>query len=89
VVADGVVVGRIMKVHGAPVRALWMWTLAFGQHHAHTRLCSNARGGDGGIREKLAAGASFRQCRHASGGLGEAIPWTLLPPFIPIGAPFQ
>ena len=57
--------------------------------HADTRLCSNARGGDGGIREKLVAGASFPQCRHASGGLGEAIPWTLLRPFLTIGAPFQ
>jgi hypothetical protein len=36
VVADGVVVGRIMKVHAAPVRAPWMWTLAFGLHQDRT-----------------------------------------------------
>jgi len=31
-VADGAVVGRIMKVHAAPVGTPWMWTPAFGQH---------------------------------------------------------
>jgi len=30
VLADGTVVGRIMKVHAAPVGSPWMWTLAFG-----------------------------------------------------------
>jgi hypothetical protein len=29
VLADGAVVGRIFKVHAAPVGAPWMWTLAF------------------------------------------------------------
>jgi hypothetical protein len=29
VLADGVVVGRILKVHAAPVGTPWMWTLAF------------------------------------------------------------
>jgi hypothetical protein len=32
VLADGAVVGRIMKVHAAPVGTPWLWTLAFGQH---------------------------------------------------------
>ena len=32
VLADGVVVGRIMKVHAAPIGSPWMWTLAFGHH---------------------------------------------------------
>src|SRR5262245_3661892 len=36
VLADGVVVGRIMKVHAAPVGSPWMWTLAFGQHEDRT-----------------------------------------------------
>ena len=27
VLADGVVVGRIMKVHAAPVGSPWMWTI--------------------------------------------------------------
>jgi hypothetical protein len=32
VLADGVVVGRIMKAAGVPVGQSWMWTLAF-EHH--------------------------------------------------------
>ena len=36
VLADGAVVGRIMKVHAAPVGSPWMWTLAFGQHEDRT-----------------------------------------------------
>jgi hypothetical protein len=32
VLADGAVVGRIFKVHAAPVETPWMWTLAFGHH---------------------------------------------------------
>jgi hypothetical protein len=48
VLADGAVVGRIIKVHAAPVGTPWMWTLAFGQHedrtprneatHGHTQM---------------------------------------------------
>jgi hypothetical protein len=36
VLADGIVVGRILKVHAAPVGAPWMWTLAFGHHEDRT-----------------------------------------------------
>jgi len=53
VLADGVAVGRIMKVHAAPVGSPWMWTLAFGYSpgpHADARLRSNTRGCDGGVR---------------------------------------
>jgi len=32
VLANGEVVGRIMKANAAPVGSPWMWTLAFGQH---------------------------------------------------------
>jgi hypothetical protein len=32
VLADGVVVGRIFKVHAAPEGTPWMWALAFGHH---------------------------------------------------------
>ena len=32
VLADGVVVGRIMKAAAVPVGMSWMWTLAFGRH---------------------------------------------------------
>jgi len=37
VLADGVVVGRIMKTEAAPVGSPWMWTLAFGHHEDRTR----------------------------------------------------
>jgi hypothetical protein len=32
VLADRAVVGRIFKVHAAPIGTPWMWTLAFGHH---------------------------------------------------------
>jgi hypothetical protein len=47
VLADGVAVGRIMKVHAAPAGSPWMWTLAFGYSpgpHADARLRRDARG---------------------------------------------
>ena len=33
VLADGVVVGRIMKANAAPVGAPWTWTLVLFEHH--------------------------------------------------------
>jgi hypothetical protein len=36
VLADGAVVGRIMKVHAASVSAPWTWALAFGHHEVCT-----------------------------------------------------
>ena len=36
VLADGVVVGRIMKAAAVPVGMSWMWTLAFGYHEDRT-----------------------------------------------------
>jgi hypothetical protein len=36
VLADGAVVGRILKVYAAPVGTSWMWTLAFGHHRPPT-----------------------------------------------------
>jgi len=36
VLADGAVVGRIMKAAAAPVGSPWMWTLAFGHHEDRT-----------------------------------------------------
>jgi hypothetical protein len=36
VLADGVVVGRIMKAAAVPVGQSWMWTLAFGYHEDRT-----------------------------------------------------
>jgi hypothetical protein len=36
VLAAGAVVGRILKVHAAPVGTPWMWTLAFGHQQDRT-----------------------------------------------------
>jgi hypothetical protein len=36
VLADGTVVGRILKVHAAPIGSPWMWTLMFGHHEDRT-----------------------------------------------------
>jgi hypothetical protein len=36
VLVDGVVVGRILKVHAAPVDRPWLWALAFGHHEDRT-----------------------------------------------------
>jgi hypothetical protein len=36
VLADGVVLGRIMRVAAVPVEVSWMWTLAFGYHEDRT-----------------------------------------------------
>jgi len=36
VLADGVVVGRIMKAAAAPEGTPWLWTLAFRQHEDRT-----------------------------------------------------
>ena len=36
VLADGAVVGRIMKAAAVPVGMSWMWTLAFGYHEDRT-----------------------------------------------------
>ena len=47
VLADGVVVGRIMKAMAHPECTPWMWTLTFGQYEeapAAPRLRDDARG---------------------------------------------
>jgi hypothetical protein len=54
VLADGVVVGRIMKAAAVPVGMSWMWPPR--RPHADARLRAEARGRDGGVRQKLAAG---------------------------------
>jgi hypothetical protein len=58
VLAEGAVVGRIFKANAAPVGSPWMWTLLFGYHedsHPDTWLRCDTRGGDGCIRQQLAA----------------------------------
>jgi len=45
VLADGVVVGRITKVHAAPVGSPWMWTFGLWtsrRSHANARLRRDA-----------------------------------------------
>ena len=36
VLAEGIVVGRIMKAAAAPVDSPWLWTLAYGYHEDRT-----------------------------------------------------
>jgi hypothetical protein len=36
VLADSVVVGRIMKAAAAPIGSPWLWTLTFGHHEDRT-----------------------------------------------------
>jgi hypothetical protein len=36
VLADGIVVGRIMKAAAAPVGSPWLWTLGYGHHEDRT-----------------------------------------------------
>ena len=36
VLADGVVIGRLMKAAAAPIGTPWLWTLAFGHHEDRT-----------------------------------------------------
>jgi hypothetical protein len=38
VLADGIVVGRIMRAAAAPVGSPWLWTLAYGQHEDRTPI---------------------------------------------------
>jgi hypothetical protein len=59
VLADDVVVGRIVKAMASPEGLPWMWTLAYGHHEDRPRThgYGNARGCDGSVREELAAGA--------------------------------
>jgi len=84
VLADGVVVGRIMKTEAAPVGTPWMWTLAFGHHedrspthgYAETREAAMAAFAKSWRREQNWRQAR-RRCRmgfastHRHGGAGE------------------
>jgi len=68
VLADGVVVGRIMKAEAAPGRDPMDVDAGFRpsrRPHAHSRICGDTRGRHGSIREELAAGISTRRrsCR--------------------------
>jgi hypothetical protein len=56
VLADGAVVGRIVKAAASPVGRPWMWTLLFGYHEDRTPThgYEPTRGCDGGVRQELA-----------------------------------
>jgi hypothetical protein len=43
VLAAGAVVGRILRVHAAPVGTPWMWTLAYGDHEDRTPMPMQSR----------------------------------------------
>jgi len=38
VLADGIVVARILKAAAAPIGTPWLWTLAFGHHEDRTPI---------------------------------------------------
>ena len=48
VLADGAVVGRILKAAASPISSPWMWTLGFGHHedrtptHGYAATCESA-----------------------------------------------
>jgi hypothetical protein len=44
VLADGVIVGRIMETAAAPLGTPWMWTLAFGRHEDRRLTATRQRG---------------------------------------------
>jgi phage terminase small subunit len=66
VLADGVVVGRIMETAAAPVGQPWMWTLGFGYHEDRTPTHGYAatREAAGGIRKEPAPGIGPRRCQR-------------------------
>src|SRR5262249_28308353 len=68
----------IGRGHGAaPIGQPWLWTLAFWQHEDRTPThgyADDARGRDGGFRQKVVAGAVLRSGgRSAFGGKAENI----------------
>ena len=57
VLADGTVVGRIMKAAAAPVGTPWMWTLLlYHEGRTPTHGYEPTRGSDGRVRQELAEG---------------------------------
>jgi len=60
VLAEGIVVGRIMKAMAAPVGQPWLWTLAYGYHEHRTPT--------NGYKPTREAAMSVRQDLAASRG---------------------
>ena len=59
VLADGLVVGRILRAAAAPVGTPWLWTLAFGHHEDRTPIY-----GYEPTREAAMAAFAKRTCRE-------------------------
>jgi hypothetical protein len=60
VLAEGIVVGRIMKAAAAPVGTPWLY--AFGHHEDRTPThgyAATREAADGGVRQELAAGIGW------------------------------
>jgi hypothetical protein len=51
VVADGKVIGRIMRAAAAPEGAPWLWTLAFGHHEDRTPAHGEKSSGKGSVAD--------------------------------------
>ena len=68
VLADGVVVGRIMETAAASVGQPWMWTLAFG-YHARRRTAMPRRARLRWRRLQRAGGTNERKPRWVRPGL--------------------
>jgi hypothetical protein len=66
---DGAVIGRIMKVHATCRLALDVDARFRARGpHSDARLRGDARGRDGGVREKLAAGGVLRSGGRSASG---------------------
>jgi hypothetical protein len=59
VLANGEVVGRIMKANAAPVGSPWMWTLAFGHHEDRTPTHSHAESREAAMTAFARAGGGY------------------------------
>jgi hypothetical protein len=66
VLADGAVVGRIMRANAAPVDAPWLWTVTFGHHEDRTPTHGYAVTREAAMTERVKAGRRrfvYRPCR--------------------------
>jgi hypothetical protein len=71
VLADGAVVGRILKVHAAPVGSPWMWTLALHEDRTPTHgYAATREAAMAALARSWQREASWHRCkfaRHESG----------------------
>jgi hypothetical protein len=57
VLADGAVVGRIVRANAAPVDAPWLWTVTFGHHEDRTPTHGYAVTREAAMTERVKAGS--------------------------------